>query len=349
MDIKFSKGSNEAPQQELSGEKKNQSALLVLLLLLVGGFLYTYFFTDLIKQPEASKIAEVPKPAVVKMPLPSRDAATVMDAKTNSPADATSPNTQTPKQIQNPPVASVAASSAGKTPLAAVKPKEEPKKPEQSKPLEKNTQPAPVSKPDVKVTATGKKPVTTDRNNETAKSVSGKKIAVKVEKHHKATPAKTSAATEKAGDGWSILVGHYVLEEALSADMGRVRKAGLAPVVKAGVRKKTSMNRLMLAEFATRDEAQTAIAKLKRYTSDAFIIYQGGKQVVYAGSYLLDSRAASEKERLTATGFPVTLKRTEIAIPTQSLSIGPFSDKKNADAAVGKLKVVGINATIVRQ
>lgn len=324
MDFKFSKGSNEAPQQELPGEKKNQSSLLVLLLLLIGGFSYIYFFTDLIKQPEAPKIAEAPKPAVVKMPLPPRDAATAVDGKTNAPADAASPNTQTPKQIQNPPVASVAASATGKAPSAVVK-------------------------PEVKVTVTGKKPVTTDKNIETSKPGSGKKVAVKTVKHHKATPAKTSVATEKTGDDWSILVGQYVLEEALSTDMGRVRKAGLAPVVKAGVRKKTSMNRLLFAEFVTRDEAQAAIAKLKRYTSDAFIIYQGGKQVVYAGSYLLDSRAASEKERLAAAGFPVTLKRTEIAIPTQSLSIGPFSDKKNADAAVGKLKTVGINATIVRQ
>ena len=68
---------------------------------------------------------------------------------------------------------------------------------------------------------------------------------------------------------------------------------------------------------------------------------------VYAGSYLLDSRAAFETERLGAAGFALTLKKVEVAIPSKSLSAGSFRDKKTAEAALDKLKAAGINATLV--
>jgi cell division protein FtsN len=56
--------------------------------------------------------------------------------------------------------------------------------------------------------------------------------------------------------------------------------------------------------------------------------------------------ANSEKERLKAAGITTTLKQIEIAIPSQSLSIGPFKSKKDADAALTRLKNAGIKATL---
>ena len=135
----------------------------------------------------------------------------------------------------------------------------------------------------------------------------------------------------------------------MATDLALVRKAGLDAYIVPGIRKKTHMNRLLLSEFTDRDSAQAELARLKRVTSDAFMIDNADMHVVYAGSYLLDSRATSEKERLAAAGFKLTVKRGDVSVPTKSLTAGVFTDKSAADAAMKKLRAVGVKATLTRQ
>lgn len=359
MDFKFSKGGEENSQAEPAAEKKNQSAILALLVILVGGFSYVYFFTGIIKPQEPSKPAEPAETAqVVKMPLPPRDGeAAKADAK---PADAKPADA---KPAAAPPVKAEPAKPAPAAPVAVAvpapapaakpvaqppaKPKEEPKKAEPVKPKEEPRKAEPAKPVEKKPAVAESKPAAADKKAEPAKA-EAKKVASEAAPKAAvpAKPAKSEAAASAGGGVWSILVGSYVLEDALSADMGRVRKAGLEPVVKAGPRKKTAMNRLYLSEFANRAGAQAVLDKLKRHTSDAFVVDQAGKHTVYAGSYLLDTHTATEVERLRAAGFQVSLKRTEVAIPSQNLILGPYKDKKAADAALGKLKAAGVKATL---
>jgi hypothetical protein len=158
--------------------------------------------------------------------------------------------------------------------------------------------------------------------------------------------------SEEAGTSsvrWTVVVGSYLLESALATDLAKIKKAGLTGLVQPGDKKLSTMNRLLLAEYDDRGVAQAALGKLKRHTADAFMLDHGGKYAVYAGSYLLDTRAAFEKERLSAAGFALALKRAEVAIPSKSLSAGSFTDKNTAEAALNKLKAAGIKATLVRQ
>ena len=143
-----------------------------------------------------------------------------------------------------------------------------------------------------------------------------------------------------------MLVGNYVLEEAMTTDLALVRKAGLEAYVVPGTQKKTHMNRLLLAEFTDRASAQAELAKLKRSTSDAFIIETAGMHQVYAGSYLLDGRAVSEKERLAAAGFSLTLKRVDVAIPSKNLTAGSFVEKSAAENTLKKLRAAGVKASL---
>ena len=363
MDFKFSKGTGDTEQQEAPGEKKNQSALLVLLLLLVGGFSYLYFFTGLIKPQSAPPPAESPAPQVVKMPLPAPDGGVVAADKKDAASKSEPVVAKEPPKTSQPAAATQVAAVPAAKPLPPVKPKEEPKKNEPPKASEKKALPVPVAdkkdqkpaaaKANEKIATTAKVQTAAAGKAEPVKSAGKSQAAEVTPKSRKtaavASGAANSAPAQPASAGpWSVLVGKYVIEEALSVDMGRVRKAGLEPVVKAGPRKKSTMNRLQLADFASRNEAQAELARLKRYTSDAFIMDQGGKFAVFAGSYLLDARASSEKERLAAAGFQVSIRRTEIAIPTQSLSVGPFKDKKAAESALGKLKSVGVKAALVQ-
>lgn len=360
MDIKFSKDSGDT-RQEAPDEKKNQSALVLLLLILIGGFTYVYFFTGLIKPQEAQKTAEAPAaaPQIVKLPLPPRDGE-VVKTKGTAAVTAETPKAAVPAAAAptNPaakpavaPAASakpaavpaVAPAAKASPPPPAPKPKEEIKTSAVVKPGEKK--PLPTAAADKKVAAAAK--AETKKQAEADTKAAPAKETVKKPAADGTTKARMEGRTKPAAAGpWSIVVGSYVLEEALSADMGRIRKSGLQPVVKPGSRKKAVMNRLFVSDFTDRASAQQTLEKLLRHTSDAFVIDQGGSFALYAGSYLQSEAAHSEKERLKAAGFATALRRAEIAIPSQNLSVGPFTSKKAADAARGKLANAGIKATL---
>lgn len=356
MDFKFSKDSGESQPQEAPDDKKKQNALLVLLLLLVGGFTYVYFFTGLIKPQEAEKPVAAQTPAVkaeiVKIPLPAREGETVntevKPANKGTVATAAAPDPAAAKTVPTP---------AKQAPLAAVKPvivppkgaqvaktapvKTEPKK-AAAKPVEKKIEP---------VVAAAKKPAGAVKSSVVADKKSlPAKAAVKKPATAALATADTKAKTKKPASGpWTLIVGNYLLEEAISADMGRVRKAGFQPVMKASSRKKAAMNRLLVAEFSDRTSAQPTLEKLKKHTSDAFVIQQGDKFDVVAGSYLQTEAAQSEKERLKAAGFAVTIKHIDISIPSQTLSVGPFTSRKAADSALARLRNSGIKATLAQK
>ncbi len=330
MDIKFSKDSGNS-EQEAHGEKKNQNALLVLLLVLVGGFTYIYFFTDLIKPQETPKTAELsaPAPQIVKIPLPARDGSPVV------------PGVKTPEKVETP----NAAATAPVTPAAPAAKPAVPAKPVQVP----TTKPAAAIKP-VPTPAVKAAPLPANVKEKTKKTITTKtadtKPAVAAKKSIQAKAPNDAKAKKPSTAPWSVMVGNYVLEETLAADMGRVRKAGFKPAIKPAVRKKTMMSRLFVSEHSDRVAAQSTLEKLNRYTSDAFVLEQGGKFAVYAGSYLQKEAASSEKERLKAAGITATVKHADIAIPTQSLSVGPFKNKKEAETALGRLKSAGIKATL---
>lgn len=327
MDFKFSKDSGNSQQEGVPGEQKNQRALLVLLLILVGGFTYIYFFTGLIKPLDTQKTAEAPvaAPAAVKIPLPPRE------------SDPAKPEAKPAKQAEAPKAATppVAPTTPAKPAPAA-------------KPADKKPQPTPVKKAEtpVAVKAEVKKPAAETKKSTVADKKSGP-VKDSVKKPVTAVQTKPEpGAKNKTTGPWTIVVGHFVLEEALSADMGKIRKAGFEPVVKSSGKKKATMNRLFVSDFDDRATAQSTLEKLKRHTSDAFILEQGGKFSVFAGSYLQSESARTEKERLKAAGYSLSIKHSAIEIPAQTLSVGPFSNKKSADAALGKLKSAGVKATL---
>jgi len=357
MDFKFSKDSDDHQLQEVAPEKKSQGALVVLLVILVGGFSYIYFFTDLVRPQGGTPPAPAPAaaPQVVKLPLPPRaDAPAAAVAKKTDPPAATAVPQAAPKPPQTaavvpPPAASPPVKPAPKVVAPPVKPAD--KKALPAPPAAKQEHLAPVSSAD-HAAAGAKKTAAAPTVPAKPVPVAAKKpVAAKPEvtadaKH--AAPAHESGPAAEEGN-WNVLIGNYVLEETLSADMGRVRKAGLVPVVKSAARKKTQMNRLLFSEFSDHAAARAALDKLKAHTSDAFILEKGGTYAVYAGSYLLTERVSSEKERLQAEGFPVTLQHSTVSIPAQSLTVGPFSGKKAASAAVKTLKGAGIKASLIRQ
>ena len=382
MDIKFDKDSDGG--QQAAGEKKgSQNALLIVLLVLVAVFAYIYFFTGLIKPEAEQKVAQAPASQVAKLPLPSADGT---PAKADAGADAAKKEAAAPVAKPEPapappaaapspapvaaakpatqeavkPKADDEAQSVVKKPLpgAAKTPAKKPEPVEKKEPVAAASKPAPVEKKEP-VAAVGKpapapaaekKPADVKKPDEKPAVAAPAVAKVKKDVQKPAKKDTAAAPAGAAGSGnWTVLVGNYVLEEAMAPDLALVRKAGLDAYVVPGPQKKTHMNRLMLAEFTDRDSAQAELAKLKRLTADAFMIDNAGMHIVYAGSYLLDARAASEKERLAAAGFNLTIKRIDVSLPTKNLTAGSFAEKSKADDVLKKLRAAGVKATLSRQ
>jgi cell division septation protein DedD len=367
MDIKFNKDSAGGPQA--AGDNKvKQNFLLVVIIVLVGVFAYIYFFTGLIKPMQEQKVAEAPAALqMAKKPLPSPDGSPLKADTGEVKKDAAAP--AKPEPAPTAPAAAVPAPVVPAKPVVkeAAKPKEGLKVVEESQPGVKKPlltvgkagaeKPAPVEKKQTAVaenkslTAKGVEKKSADMKKPVEKQ-SAAVTAVATVKKVQQRPVKKAAAVSGnvAGTGpWTVLIGNYVLEEAMATDLARVRKAGLEAFVVPGAKKKTLMNRLLLAEFSDRESAQAELAKLKRLTSDAFIIDNAGKHVVYAGSYLRDTWAVAEKERLAAAGFKLTVKRVDVSIPSKNLTAGSFAEKSAAEDVLKKLRAADVKATLSRQ
>lgn len=340
-----------------AGEGKGkQNVLLVVLLVLVAVFAYVYFFTGLIK-PE--KPAEAPQ--VAKKPLPPSDGAPAKPEAADAAKKDAAPPAAKPEAAPAAPAAPAPVAAAKQPeqsqPAEAVKKPlpgadkggaKKPAAPEKKEPAAAPAPPAP--KPAAApAPAPAPKPVAAPAPAPAAKPAEVKKPAEKPAPAPAVAKAKPEVRKpvrkEKAesaritGSGpWTVVVGNYVLEEELAENLARVKRAGYEASVVPGGNRKNSMSRLLLAEFTDRESAQAELAKLKKHTADAFMADQGGMHIVYAGSYLLESRATAEMERLAAAGFKLTMKRVEVSLPTKNLTAGPFAEKSAAEEALKKLR-----------
>ncbi len=212
-----------------------------------------------------------------------------------------------------------------------------------------------TSKPEVKQPVAGLKPLPqhTATRHQPVQPVVGSKAAQSLPKAVPAIREVVKIQPERhkttGSKNWTVVVGTYLLQDAIVTEMARAKNSGVTLTVQPYTRQKANMTRLFLAEFSDRNAAQSALNKLKQHTSDAFILDHAGRYAVYAGSYLLETRVASEKQRLSAVGFVLYPKRIVVALPSKRLIAGSYTDKKAAEAMLAKLKGAGFKAVMVPQ
>lgn len=351
MDFKFDKGAaGDAPQGQ---DKGRQTILLVVLLLLLGGFGYLYFFTGLIR-PQEQPAPPQPAPQVVKQPLPARDGAPAQPqaAAPGAAAPATPPTAAPaakpagePVKPSTAPQAPQAQQQAPKAPVAAPAPAV-PAKPAApvTKPAEKQPAAPAVAKP------AAPKPAPAPKAEQTKPAPAAKPAPAPTVAEKKASapkPAAKRVEPAKTGGPWTLVVGSYVVEERLAADMAKVKGAGLMPVMTSGQRRMTTMHRLKVGEYADRAAAQQAIEQLKQKAGDGFAVQKGGKHEVFAGSYAQLESAQAEQQRLAAGGIKVTIQKSQVGVPSRKLTAGTFTDRVAAETALKKLKQAGIGTPVL--
>ena len=328
MDSKFNNEATEGDAQ-VKPEKGRQTGMVLLLLLLLGGFGYLYFFTGLIR-PQEQPPAPQPPPQVAKQPLPARDA---------GPADAAKAVEQKPQAVPPAPASSApnVAKSADTKAAVATAPKVEEKKPASVKPVAKLDPVKAAVAPAAKKTETAKSATP-------VKQAEKNTVEVKPALSKQAEPLRKATVVPKKHGPWTVVAGLYVVEELLAADMTKVKNAGLTPLMTSGPKRPVAMNRLLYAEYGSKEEARQTVEKLQRTAGSGFSIQRGDKHEVYAGSYAVLSGAQAEQQRLAAAGVKVTIKKSQVPLVSRKLTAGTFTDRKAADDALKKLKSAGVSA-----
>lgn len=335
MDFKFNSETTEGETPVQPQEKGRQTGLLVLLLLLLGGFGYLYFFTGLIRPQEQPPVPQ-PPPQVVKQPLPARDAAPAEAAKAAEQKGQVSPPPVAPTAPAAKPVPKPADPKLAAAPAA----KPEEKKPAAVKPV---TKPEPVKGAS---TPAAKKPEPANPAIP-AKPVEKAAATVKVVAQKTAEPVRKAVAVPKKSGPWTVVAGLYVVEETLAADLLKVKKTGLTPLMTSGPKRPVAMHRLFYNEYSDKDQARQAVDMLRSKAGDGFSVQRGDKHEVYAGSYAVQSGARSEQQRLAAAGINVTIRKSQVPLASRKLTAGTFTDRKAAEDALKKLKGAGIAAPVL--
>jgi cytoskeletal protein RodZ len=324
MDEKSSKETTEHDLPAQVQEKGKQTGLLIVLLLLLGGFGYLYFFTGLIRPQEAPP-APQPPPQVVKQPLPARDAASVTEVK---PTVAAPQKTSETKAGVVPPV-----KPEPKKVVASAKPA--------TQPVSAKVAVVPAVAKPVVATKVEPKKVAPAKAEEKQAAVAQGVQAKKTE------PARKKGAAAKPGGPWTVVAGLYVVEETLAADLSKVKKTGLTPLLTTGPKRPVTMHRLFYKEFNTREEAQQAVELMRRTAGSGFTIQRGNKYEVFVGSYAVLSGAQEEQQRLSAAGIKVEIRKNQVPLASRKLTVGTFTDRKAANDALKKLKAAGIGSPVL--
>ena len=360
---------------QMPEKKSSQQLLLLLLLLLVVLFVYLYFFTGLIKprgeQPKPQPVSEAP----VKKPLPPR-----LEAKGAAPLAKAEEHkgAMTPAAPAKPGEAAKAAAkpAAGAKEPAAAKPAAGAKETATAKPAAgakeaaagkpaasaKPGAPASQAKPAAPAAqakgaqpgaapAHEAKPAAAAAKMPAAPSATAAKVAQKqgaAPMSAAAEPKKPKAAAKPAGPLYTLAINGDLAESEMGPVMAKLKKVGITHVVSSKQHKGETMHRLFLADFANHDEAAEELERLKLAAPDAFMLKEGGRYAVYAGSYLRDTKAATEQNRLQAKGVQLLVKSATAPVIVLNVRAGGYADQAAADKAAKALKKAGLAVKVVR-
>lgn len=311
---------NDAENCSERGSSRN--VLLGALALLLALFGYLYFFTGVIKQRGETPPPQAPQQ--VKQPLPPR---------TDSPA---------------PPKAAEAPATAANT----AQPAPAPAKPAEPQPKQQGAAPKPVQTKAASPVPQPQKPVVAPPKPAAAEkkpaAAPPKGAAVKPEAAK--APAKEPLQKETAKK--PVVMHRIVSTEIVSLQKAdrvveQLKKAGLGNVRKETRLTARPMNRLLVTEFTDRAAAGVELAKLRKSSPGAFILPSNGKYELYAGSYDKEKGAESEKKRLEAQGFKLTLQKADVRVPAYQIRAQATS-KEMADESLRIIRKLGAEATATR-
>jgi len=306
-------------------EKKAAQALLTLL--------KDYPNAAATLDPELLKLVEYSKPPVLAVaetaetavPTAPTEAAVKMAATTSAAQPEASPL---------PPAAPPATSEATAAPEVAVLSVQEAPKP---------VEPPPVSAPPP-VLAVG--PAPEEAVLKTAP------LPLAEEPATREVPAGNTAKVEvKAYETgvYTLEIGEYVLMSAMDEAKRKIKKVGLSPQVEPGQKRKEPMIRLYVGGFPNQQSASKVLGRLRAANTDSFVLMEGARFQVYAGSYFDQKGATREQRRLAALGLKLTQKKTVVSVPTYLLTASSFPTRDAAMDMALQLEMQGLKSVVTQR
>jgi hypothetical protein len=177
------------------------------------------------------------------------------------------------------------------------------------------------------------------------KIASAKQGAVK---EGKVSEGAGTTVSVKEGQGFTLVVGTYVMPSTLKADKAKLERAGVHPTVSVGPKKNQPMNRLVVAEYDSYTTARAELDRVKKASKDAFLLQENGRVTIYAGSYYRHDRAVEEQERLRAQGFAPILKKAVAPVGSSKLTVGGFPTREAAQGEAARLRKLGFKPFLVQ-
>ena len=144
-----------------------------------------------------------------------------------------------------------------------------------------------------------------------------------------------------------MLVGDYVPDKMFEEVQAKLKKSGIVPVKMTAVTAPEPMKRLAVAQFTDQDTAEAELQKLKKLTSDAFLVADEGAYSLYAGSYFGDGMLRSEQRRLGSQGIKTVVKKVQVQIKVMRVSAGSYASSDEARKDVQRLKKLGLTAKVI--
>ncbi|MBI5656434.1 MAG: SPOR domain-containing protein [Geobacter sp.] len=346
---------NHDEEQRVDSSQKgsSQKLLLCVLAILLAVFGYLYFFTGLIKQHGGESPVPPPQAQQIKQPMPPRP-----DEQATKEQAVAAKETVPPVAPATAEKAAPAASKAAPKlpPPPAAKPAAAPAKPAEIKP--KVAASAPMPQPAAKPVKAEKQAVpakppakavvekAAPQPKKVAKAAAAKPSEKQVTaKEAKKVPEKGAAAKESQPGLFRLESGEILSARKADQVVAELKKAGFTSVEKKLNHEDHTMQRLFVAEYddvqAARDEQQ----KLSKTADGVFVLPLNGKYQVYAGSYELEKRAASERDRLAAKGLQVTVRKASVKVPVYRIT-AKAKVKSKADEMAARLKKAGVGASV---
>ena len=331
--------SGNTKRNPLSNDKGSATRMLLLVLLLLVAIAgYLFYFTDLIRPQQQGAKPAAPVSGPIKQPIPPR------------PGQPAGTSTVPAKPVEVKPVAGAPAPATATAPAAT---------------------PAAAPAPVPAQAQTGQKPAPAQGKTEPVKSAKTEPLAKPAQPPAtipkpapapppaSAPPAKKEAApakpvqkaekpvAKKKGRAYRLLIGDYVPGQPVNMVLAKLKKSGIAPVQTKVVQAVEPMNRLFVAEFDNQDSAEAELQKIRKLNGDAFLLADSGKYILYAGSYLSATKAASEAKKLASRGVTTVVKQARVAVKVTRVTAGSYAGAGEAHSDAARLKKQGISASVV--
>jgi cell division septation protein DedD len=162
-------------------------------------------------------------------------------------------------------------------------------------------------------------------------------------------PKKNLLATEPVAKEdlslFTVMVGPLINSNEVDQATNQLRDIGLTPQEKKG-RGQVVMIRLLLGVYPE-EEARHHLDSLKKVTKSAFLLPEGDKLAVYAGSFHQQERAKRMQDSLALKNVDVTLVDSEIPMNSTML-IALQADEKTAREVAMHITGFGLQAQVFK-